>query len=452
VRRAVPAWLLLAACTHASAPGDGGAGDLAAATEDLAAGGRTYAIESVAGCANPGFQTAIARGPGATVGLVTLAGPSAKSACTTMNGPAQVDTWDVCYAESQGAPFALATVTSQQYLGPTGVALAFAPTGGAATIAFTGNASGVAMAGLRCGANTLMMMSGTGGHFGAPSLVHAGSQSDALVPDQASQCIQNICNLGDATGFWPALAFDPQGHPAFAFRDLHYGFATEDFASSDVEYASGAPPTVLTVDVARGGGTYAHLAFTPGGDPAILHYNGERNLASDGIWLNHGHAGAWSEKKLAGARIGEQLGFGVSPAGRFSVAYHDADAVKLVYLESDDGTTWSDPVDVDTDGITGQFPSLAFDDAGEPAIAYYRCNDYDPTKRDCDTERDGLLVARRAAGAWSSDRVTQASGVFDGAYPAIAFAGGKAVVAFQVRSYDPGSGKTTYTMQVAREQ
>jgi hypothetical protein len=48
--------------------------------------------------------------------------------------------------------------------------------------------------------------------------------------------------------------------------------------------------------------------------------------------------------------------------------------------------------------------------------------------------------------------VSALAGVFDGAYPALAFVGGKAVIAFQARSFDPGSGATTLTLRVAREQ
>jgi hypothetical protein len=162
-------------------------------------------------------------------------------------------------------------------------------------------------------------------------------------------------------------------------------------------------------------------------------------------------AGAWMAKKVAAAKIGEQLGFGVSPAGLHAVAYYDEDMLRLRYVESADGLTWSAPSDVDTDGNTGQHPSLAFDAAGEPAIAYYRCNDYDPRDRNCNQDKDGLYLARRAAGKWIVRKVQAQGGVFDGLYSAVGFVGGKAVIAFQERSFDASSATSIVSLRVGRE-
>ena len=185
----------------------------------------------------------------------------------------------------------------------------------------------------------------------------------------------------------------------------------------------------------------------------VVHYNGEREKSTDGIWLNQDTGGGvWAATRVTPARIDGALGFAVSPMGVFALAYYDADAAKLEYMESMDGQSWSAAVDVDADGITGQFPSLAFDDSGEPGIAYYRCRDYDPMDRSCDQNRDGLMMARRVGGAWQVESVRAQPGLFDGLYPALAFIKGKAVIGFQIRSYDPGSNTNAVELDVAREQ
>ena len=430
--------------------------DSAVPAPDMSVATRQYTTQTVAGVGQSGFQTTLVTS-GTTVALATFSNPAGNSdggtaTCKTMNGPAEVRTYEIWYAESTaGGAFKPTKVSSEKYLSLTGVGLALSPAGDAA-LAYTGNAAGVPEPTLRCGASNLLLVAGKGGAFGAPKAVATSSQSAMLVPDQMTQCIQQVCNMGDATGFWPAVAFDAKGQPAVAFRDIHFGFANDDFASSDVEYSPGPGYSILTVDVSRGGGTYGRLAFTPAGDPAIAHYNGERDLATDGIWVNHAAAGVWTATRASAAKIGEMLGFAISAAGTWGIAYFDDAGIRLSYIESTNGADWSAPVDVDTDGITGQFPSLAFDADGQPAIAYYRCNDYDPVKRSCDRDKDALLLARRSAGAWQIDKVSAQPGVFDGYYPSLGFVAGKAVVAYQVRTFDPGSNTNGFELHVAREQ
>ena len=464
VRHQPPARLLLAVlglsslggCPPGSMPPPGMQADLAVDKPDLAVALHTYSTEKLGGCGQSGFQSQIAVAPGGAIGIVSIANTKAKGTCTLlMRPPMDVPTYDLCFAEAAapGAAFKIGKVASAEYLALTGVALAYDAMG-TALVAYTGNGPGVKQADQRCGATNLLLRSGTGGVFGAPKVVATGSQSGGLVPDQKANCIQDVCNSGDATGYWPAIARSGAGQVLLAWRDIHFGFATDDFASSDVEYAEGPGFAALTVDVARGGGSYTRLALDQAGKAAIVHYNGEREKSTNGIWINHQISGAWKATRVTGARIGELLGFAIGPSGLHALAWYDADGARLVYMESMDGESWSTPLDVDTDGITGQFPSLAFDGNGEPAIAYYRCRDYDPMDRSCDRDHDGLMLARRAggsAGRWSIESVTAKGGLFDGIYPALAFAGGRAVIAYQTRGYDPGSGTSSFELDVARE-
>lgn len=425
--------------------GTGGAGSGGAGGSGGAATPR-YRFESVEGCPSGGYQTSLAAA-GGTVALATLATTAATTTCMSMNGPVEVKSYDICYAESAGGgAFAATRVSSEGYLALTGVGLGLAPDG-TATLAFTGGQP----AALRCGAGDLMVASGRGAALSTRTAAE-GSQSGGLAAGMEASCIQNVCNSGDATGYFPAVAVSSQGEVALAWRDLHFGFANDDFASSDVEVARGVGSQPMTVDVSRGGGTSLRIAFTPDGLLGVAHYNGEREAAINGIYVNREVAGGWEARRLTGARAGEQLGFAISPAGTWSLAFYDEDMPRLVYLESPDGASWADPVDVDTDGIIGQHPSLAFGPDGEPAVAYYRCNDYDPRDRNCDDDRDGLYLARRSGGRWRSHAVRARGGVFDGLYPALAFAGGKAVIAFQERTFDPSTGQNEVSLHVAREE
>ncbi|MBI4509324.1 MAG: hypothetical protein HY698_06785 [Deltaproteobacteria bacterium] len=412
-------------------------------------GGTSFRVVQLAGCGQGGFQTAISSNRLGKVSIATIALVNEKGQCSTMNGDAQVQRYAICYAEREASAqgYGVTTLDTQEYVSLMGVGVAVDDSG-QAKVAYPGGPP----ARLRCGASDLLVKTGRGASFGAPETVATGSASNALVPGMESLCVQNVCQSGDATGFWPAVAIDPTGRPAVAFRDLHFGFAADDFASSDVELARGPSWETLTVDVARGGGSYLRLAFTPDGKPALVHYNGERDAKTSGIWLHRELATGWMAKRLAAVRVGEQLGFAISKSGRYAVAYYDEERARLMLLESADGESFGEAQDVDTTGITGLYPSLAFGEDGEPAIAYYRCNDFHPTDRSCDPNKDGLWLARRASGRWVRQQVLGRSGIHDGMYPAIAFSGSRAVVAFQERWFDQASGKSETGLSVATEE
>ena len=414
------------------------------------------------GCGQAGTQSAIAVS-GSKVGVASLASTTTTQTCTIMPlGPvmtSQVPVWNVCYAESKSdGTFSSAVVTSQPYVAPTGVGLAFDSAGNPG-IAFTGVGAMPAME--RCGANDAFLTKATGGTFGAPLQISHGSASDGLVASQAGNCSQGVCNSGDVTGWWPALGFDPNNNAMMAYRDVHFGFSNDDlFAKSDLELAegSGGSYSVLTIDVSRGGGIYNRLAFTPSGLPAVLHYSTggmpgvyvNRDLVSGGLGAQEADGGSSSTQVFSG-QVDPQLGFGINAQGLFAAAYHDTGTSQLFYVESSDGSTWSTPTPVDTDGTTGQYPSLAFDSSGDPAIAYYRCNGTHGATA-CDPTQDGLYLARRLGGTWSTEVVHTDSSVTDGLYPALGFANGKAVIAFQVTSYDPVSKTSSATWWIAEEQ
>lgn len=421
------------------------------------------------GCGSAGTQSVVAVS-GSKIGFASLAATTATQTCTISPlGPvltSKVPMWNVCYAESDsGGAFSSKVVTSQPYVDPTGVGLAF-DSGGNPAVAFTGVGTG-APSEKWCGANNLFLATSQGGTFGTPVQVSNGSASGGLVASQAGSCSQGICDKGDTTGLWPALGFDSSDKAWVAFRDIHFGFAADDFAKSDVELAegSGGSYSILTIDVSRGGGSYNQLAFTPAGLPAVLQYNAtggmpgvylDRDTTSGGISAQEADGGWPSEIVSSGAigapgGFGGGLGFAISAKGVFGVAYYDQVSSRLFYVESTDGVKWSSPATVDLSGSTGFSPSLAFDAAGDPAIAYYRCNGKGPSVTTCDPATDGLYLARRSGTTWSPAVVHADPSVTDGLYPALAFVSGKAMIAYQVTSFDPISKTSSSTWWVAEQ-
>lgn len=389
-----------------------------------------------------GYQT-VGAASGAKVAFATLAQTTSQATCTIENRAAQATVFDICVVLPSASGFVGTIATSQPYAAMMGVGLAFDKTGGP-VLAYTGGPS----ANLRCGASDMMLASVGGGVLGTPSDIAASSQSSGMPADQQVNCAaQNVCNQGDATGYWPAVALDPASNNlAVAFRDLHFGFADTDFNSSDVEFAIGDAYSIYTVDVARGGGSYIRLGFSPAGKAAIVHYN----MSQPAIWLDHQTDQGWESKQLFVGTIHEQIGFAVSSQGLHALAYCDDTRQLLTYTESSDGSTWTAPVDVDRDGVTGYYPSVAFDDSGNPGIAYYRCNDYG-VGQGCDMNKDGLYLARRRAGTWNIQKISGESGVSDGPYTALAFAGGKAVIAFQSSYSDLVAGTSRAILRIAKE-
>ena len=445
-----------AACSSSNAmSGDGGAMDMATSSDGPATTSTMFQITPVTGtgCAQAGLQTVIATGPSNLVALASLAIGTGTTAC--MSG-AMISNYNICYAESSGSAFATQVAATTPYSAVTGIGVAFDSSGNP-SVAFTG---GVTSTTDYCGSSQMAMATRTAGTWGTPQVVATSSMSDGVASNgQTMACVQNVCNQGDVTGFWPSLGFDSNNQPAIAFQDRHNGGISEtDTGSADLEfYQHGAGEQLLTIDVGRGGGLYNRLVFDPmaGGKAVVAYYNDSSiNASANGLWVSHQGTGVtWNPVHVSSVTAGsidEPFGFAVSSAGLYSVAYYSQK--NLLYLESSDGVTWGQPSIVDEDGNVGRYPSLAFAPDGQPAISYYRCNDYSATGTSCDTEKDGLRYARRANGKWQISTVSATSGVTDGTYTALAFSNGKAVIAFQTATYDPGTMKTTLALDVAREQ
>jgi sugar phosphate isomerase/epimerase len=56
--------------------------------------------------------------------------------------------------------------------------------------------------------------------------------------------MQNVCNSGEFTGFWPAIAFDAMGNPGFAYRDIHFGFESVEVYATRTHFDYHNPSAV----------------------------------------------------------------------------------------------------------------------------------------------------------------------------------------------------------------
>jgi hypothetical protein len=439
------ATVLCLACSGGDNPDGGGLVHLdgPAAPPDTSPTVSTFTVHAIPGCGLAGYQTVAAAADG-KVAFASLAMTGQTAECVLADRTDRGDVYNICVVLPSATGFTGSIATSQTYSAMMGVGIAL-DRSGEPVLAYTGGPSGR----YRCGAGDMLIASVSGGVLGTPRTIAADSQSTGMPADQAVNCAaQDVCNQGDATGFWPSIARDPaSGALGVAFRDMHFGFAADDRESSDVEFARGDGYAVYTVDVARGGGTFNRLAFSPAGKAAVVHYSLDRNPA---IWLDLETTQGWTSQKLFTGEIRDAIGFAISAQGLYGLAYFDLGRKLLVYRESTDGETWTAAKDVDRDGMTGYFPSLAFDEQGEPAIAYYRCGDYAAGDK-CDANKDGLYLARRRQGTWESRKVLGEDGIHDGLHTALAFAGGKAVIAYQSSYFDPVANTSKVSLYVAQE-
>ncbi|MCC6806780.1 MAG: hypothetical protein IT381_05115 [Deltaproteobacteria bacterium] len=406
----------------------------------------SYNIQAVPGCGTKtGTQTAIATKGGEVV-FATISQLPTTTSCTAMfSAPADVPNYDICYGETSGGAVTTTSLAQVSSVSLMGVGIAVAPNGNV-SVAYTGGPQAPA----RCGGTDVLVRTKSGAMFAAPTTI-ASDSAGTPEPSEAADCaIENVCGSGAATGFWPALAYDAMNRLSTVFRDMHFGFAGDDFEKSDVELVR-AGGGVRTVDGGKGGGEYNRVAATADNALTIIHNNSQGVTAHRGIWALRESGGTFVRNLVSTDVAGEMMGFAINASGLHGLAYYDTQKQRLSYVESTDGQVWSDVDPVDTNGNIGMYPSLAFDPNGEPTIAYYRCNKYIPGSSNCDQNEDGLYLARRANGSWVKNKLVGESASFDGLYPAITFAGGKAVIAYQKNTYDPSANVTTSELFLAKE-
>lgn len=223
------------------------------------------------------------------------------------------------------------------------------------------------------------------------------------------------CQFGNVVGTNASLAAAPNGGFGVVYRDIHNGFAMEDFRSSDVEYyGEGQGPTSEMIDAVRSGGQYSSLVFTAQGWPIAAYFIELPRVTADtrvGIWVGYWNGTEFRQVQVAQGSTSSRTSLAVAPDGRLYLAFFDGDKADLVVAESsDNGATWT-TTDVDESGKTGLHPAIAIDGQGRPVVAYTYCGV--TSDRDCPGtlgSKSEVRLARLEGGVWKKYRIDNGQG------------------------------------------
>ncbi|MCA9517200.1 MAG: exo-alpha-sialidase, partial [Myxococcales bacterium] len=343
--------------------------------------------------------------------------------------------WDLSYAErgADGA-WAVEVVARVDHLGPPRGADVGAAGDGAPVIAAL--AGGPSEQPPYCGANDLAIYERAPGSAGFSPRVVVAESDEAQTGEPAS-------DYGTVVGLWPAIAKDPDGRLAVAYKDVHAGsLQGDDFARADLELVwegAGGGLRHLAVDPGVGAGNYNGLVFDADGRPVVMTFNPRDDVASAsrrGLWLwRSGDDGAtWESVRLTAGGTGERPAIAWdADGGTVWVAWYDAErGLPMVAHLVDDAAfaSLADGWEVEDVGDhvfdEGAHPALAVTADGQVALAWYRCGRASDGVGNCSPQRDGVVFAYRDGGEqWVREVVDDggADGVCGG-YIALAFAGG----------------------------
>ncbi len=192
-------------------------------------------------------------------------------------------------------------------------------------------------------------------------------------------------------------------------------------ASLAISATASAADTIVAVDSAGNVGRAASLALDASGNPVIAYEdqtNGDLKLAH----CNDANCAGGDESTVAVDHIGFAVDFSsgyaslaLDASGHPVIAYDDLanDDLKLAHCnDANCNPSVNGPesiVALDTDGITGRYPSLKLDAGGNPVIAYYDAADGDMklvhcNDADCDPAANGpeSITSVDAAGRYLS--------------------------------------------------
>lgn len=161
-------------------------------------------------------------------------------------------------------------------------------------------------------------------------------------------------------GLYSSLAFDRYGRPAVAYcnyGDLYFAYDSNGDGSFD---------RIEVAGTGVGEAQYPTLAFDSSNRPMIAFVG--HTLAYYSAYFAAYGVGGWSQTTI-GPSSGTAVSLAINPTTDMpAIAYPDRDTLGLIYTEWS-GSQWDG---VMIDGHYSYFPSLAFDDDGNAAIAYTR--------------------------------------------------------------------------------
>ncbi|MBI2926487.1 MAG: S8 family serine peptidase [Verrucomicrobia bacterium] len=200
----------------------------------------------------------------------------------------------------------------------------------------------------------------------------------------------------------------PQTTYYFALKSLDEAGNTSPISNSASATTLSTGWSIFTPDTGQNMATYIGLDFDSGGNPAIAYddyTNGQLKFA-------HFDGAAWTIEVVAAGGGGASLAY--DPSGLASVSHV---ASGKLYFASKSGPAWTSTV-IERSNVQGDNTSLAYDSLGNSAISYRRFSG----------QSGNLKLARRSGGVWTTQTVEAGAGArynqlaFDAAgNPAIAY-------------------------------
>ncbi|AWV89284.1 hypothetical protein [Bradymonas sediminis] len=330
---------------------------------------------------------------------------------------------------------------------PNGLAFAFSPDSTAHISSISGEALEMPS---YCGANDVGLFRRNAAQDWALETAVATS-GEAATGEPAS-------DYGEVVGYWPALAFDSNGAPFIAYKDVHAGgLQGDDRKRADLELAhrNGAW-SARAVDIGQGAGDYNSIAVDAQDRPIIAYYNpvesadsGESKL---GIWVTRPDANDEFEKvRLFNQATSRGLSLRIHP---------DDDLARVIFYNSREGypqlftqvsetefgslsNGWEKRDIGDARFDEGYDLSLAINPRGNLAAAYYRCAKVVAGLGNCASADDALIFAYEDAGEWTQEIVDEGAEGLCGRNPSLAFdADGQAHIAYECEELVDGKLQT----------
>ncbi len=302
--------------------------------------------------------------------------------------------WTIHYAELSAGEWQPETAHEPLLVGvPVGLDLAFGPSG-ASIATLTGTPTGMTN---YCGANDAGLLSRAEGW--ALETVAADSAT-APTGEPAS-------DFGEVVGHWAALAFDAEGAPAVAYKDVHAGaIQGDDLTRADLAFAwrQGGAWSHSVIDGGRGAGDHSVLAFDGEGRPLVLYVNPVDATADSrlGLWLARLEGADWVQTRLHAGPVGERPDLAVDPAtGELHVVFYDPAVGRPKYARGAAPDALEFVALGDDRFDEGRTPAVAVI-GGHAALAWYRCG---RVGEDCDPQVDGVVFAWFVDEAWSLEVV-----------------------------------------------
>ncbi|MEL6181653.1 MAG: hypothetical protein AAFS10_22025, partial [Myxococcota bacterium] len=156
-------------------------------------------------------------------------------------------------------------------------------------------------------------------------------------------------DFGSVVGYWPALALDPNGQPAIAYKDVHSGsIMSDDLRRADLELAwrQGGGWRAIPIDFGKGAGNFNSITFDPNdGTPYLAYVNPFEDIDEPalGVWVTRSTDGGdtWERVQLFSVGTPDGPDVVVTAEGTLHVLFYNASRgyPELATLDSPDNFT-----------------------------------------------------------------------------------------------------------------